>query len=257
MAADHRIGGTSDNPNPIPSEGNCHFYYHRVKRRHESSSTDSIPNYTNMMALAQPNNEFAVSPSVAKFSVPMEQLLTTLNATLETALQGIATGAIVFSQHHEPQPPRVLLVQRSATDSMPNRWEVPGGAVDAGETVLAGAVREVREESGLVVKSIPGLLAHAETAGKGDGIDGGYLIRTTRGRRIVKFTFVVEVDDSSAVKLDPVEHQDYVWASEEECRAKKVARIGQDGRRDVDLQYTTPAQEAAILKAFSERRGGQ
>lgn len=206
------------------------------------------------MASSSSPKDLIFHPSVAKFNVIHQDFLTTLNTKISTPLDGLATGAVVFSQHHEPRiPPRILLVQRSSTDSMPNLWEIPGGAVDEGETLLAGAAREVYEESGLMVKRISRLLAHDESEGERDGVEGGYIFSTRRGMKIVKFTFVVDVEDSSTLKLDPEEHQDYVWATEAECRAKKVVRIGQDGKRDVDLLFTTVAQEAAILKAFSEQ----
>jgi len=58
-----------------------------------------------------------------------------------------AVGAIVFRRSD------ILLVKRG---SEPNRgrWSVPGGALEAGETVEAAAVREVLEETGLEVRAI-------------------------------------------------------------------------------------------------------
>lgn len=210
------------------------------------------------MASSHPPKDFTFQPSVAKFNVVYNDFLTTLNATLPIPLDGLATGAVIFSQHHEPHlPPRILLVQRASTDSMPDLWEIPGGAVDEGETLLAGAAREVLEESGLVAKKIVKLLVHDKIAGGREGVEGGYLFHTSRGLKVVKFTFVVEVEDSSALKLTPEEHQDYVWATEEECRAKKVVRGGQEGKGDVDLVFTSVAQEAAIFKAFSEYTVGE
>lgn len=37
------------------------------------------------------------------------------------------------------------------------RWEYPGGGLDEGETTLAAAIRETREEACCVAQAIPGL----------------------------------------------------------------------------------------------------
>jgi 8-oxo-dGTP diphosphatase len=48
----------------------------------------------------------------------------------------------------------VLLVeQQGPNDAVPN-WALPGGRVEAGEPLTAALAREVREETGLAVKSI-------------------------------------------------------------------------------------------------------
>lgn len=205
------------------------------------------------MAASHPPMGFKYPQSLARFNVPYEDLLATLNSTLATPLDGLATGAIVFKTYPDDPQPRILLVQRAASDSMPNRWEIPGGAVDPGETILAGAAREVLEESGLVVNEIVELVEQLEHD-DWETVEGGYLFKTRRQARIVKFTFVVEVKDVNALKLDPNEHQDFVWAAEEECRAKSVSRTEENelGKGSVDLKFTTDAQEEAVFKAFSE-----
>lgn len=48
---------------------------------------------------------------------------------------------------------RVLLVRRGR-EPFPGRWSLPGGRLELGETLAAGAVREVREETGLEVEPI-------------------------------------------------------------------------------------------------------
>lgn len=230
-----------------------------------------------MSATQQPAAAFTFDPSLAKFDVQRDTYLAALQETTPIPLHGIATGSIIFSssEREAPAPPRVLLVQRAAADSMPLRWEVPGGAVDAGETILAGAAREVREEAGLAVTRIASLVVHHDhdhdhQAARGEALDGGYLIRTTRGKRIPKYTFVVEVEDEDGrrlVRLDPAEHQDHVWATEAECRARRVVRRGaaraggegpaaEGGGADddddvVELEFTTDAQQDAILSAFA------
>lgn len=191
-------------------------------------------------------------PAIARLDTTLEDYLAKLKSTSSKPLDGIATGAIIFGKHHDPTgEPRILLIQRSSTDSMPNKWEVPGGAVDAGETILAGVTREVREETGLELAGIKYLVVHDSDDDGGEDLDGGYLFHTTRGRRIVKFTFVVEVEDTRDVRLDPTEHQNCIWATEEECRTKRATR--EDGDV-VELRFTTAAQELAILNAFTWRR---
>jgi 8-oxo-dGTP diphosphatase len=54
-------------------------------------------------------------------------------------------GALVYDAQG-----RLLLVQR-ANDPGRGRWSLPGGKVEPGETDAAAVVREVREETGLVV----------------------------------------------------------------------------------------------------------
>jgi 8-oxo-dGTP diphosphatase len=55
-----------------------------------------------------------------------------------------AVGAVVI------EGDRVLLVRR-AQPPLKGEWSLPGGALELGETVQQGVVREVLEETGLVV----------------------------------------------------------------------------------------------------------
>ncbi len=50
-----------------------------------------------------------------------------------------------------PDGDRVLLTQLSETTTRPGAWTLPGGGVHHGEDPRAAAVREVQEETGLVV----------------------------------------------------------------------------------------------------------
>ncbi|MEZ4321018.1 MAG: (deoxy)nucleoside triphosphate pyrophosphohydrolase [Myxococcota bacterium] len=46
----------------------------------------------------------------------------------------------------------VLCALRSPTMSTPNRWELPGGKVEPGESDASALVRELREELGITVR---------------------------------------------------------------------------------------------------------
>jgi 8-oxo-dGTP diphosphatase len=68
---------------------------------------------------------------------------------------------------------RILLLQRSESDSHnAGLWEFPGGKVDVGEGVEEALIREVLEETGLVIGNVSSV-AHVEneliTSGKYKG----------------------------------------------------------------------------------------
>jgi 8-oxo-dGTP diphosphatase len=47
---------------------------------------------------------------------------------------------------------RVLITQRTATQSLALKWEFPGGKVEPGEAPVDALVRELREEIGVTVR---------------------------------------------------------------------------------------------------------
>lgn len=57
----------------------------------------------------------------------------------------VGVGAVIFNAHGD-----VLLVRRKH-EPLAHQWSLPGGGLDAGETLQAGTAREVLEETGLTV----------------------------------------------------------------------------------------------------------
>lgn len=61
----------------------------------------------------------------------------------------IATGALVLDTTTVSRP-RILLLQRAASDEDPNKWEPPGGACDDDDqSILHAVTRELWEEADL------------------------------------------------------------------------------------------------------------
>ncbi|GAB1320890.1 Nucleoside diphosphate-linked moiety X motif 17 [Madurella fahalii] len=202
------------------------------------------------MALPRPlpagGFSFTWQASVNDFHIAAKDFLST-----RPLIVGAATGALVFSKATGED--RVLLIQRAAHDSMPLRWEIPGGACDVeDETILHGLARELWEETGLRMKSVT------------RQVGGEYTFFTRRGRPVTKLTFETEVETPVSaqgeqllpeVTLDPNEHARFLWATEEECRQGKVTVLGSNGEPEVvDVNFTVEDQRKIILFGFKLRR---
>jgi NAD+ diphosphatase len=96
-----------------------------------------------------------------------------------------------FTYYDNPAPTAGALVEKDATylslrrAHEPNKgeWELPGGFMQPGETAVETIVRELREETGLVVEPIRFLgtfpSVYGQTGQKTVGV--GYLCRVTGG----------------------------------------------------------------------------
>lgn len=167
----------------------------------------------------RPEFSFTHDAGVAEFTVPTSKYLDTYP---DASFGYIATSALVVDSRAQANP-RLLLLQRAASDSNPNKWEPPGGASDDDDpSILHAAARELWEETGLMAAHIAGLAGHP------------YIFTLRNGKRVCRFNFTVyaERDDGvlPVVQLDPKEHQKFVWATEDEVRAGKVG--------DIDLHFT-------------------
>jgi 8-oxo-dGTP pyrophosphatase MutT (NUDIX family) len=178
-----------------------------------------------------PAPEFRIHPSALSFTDSQQAYLTKYP---DPRYNYLATGALVFDTS-DSSLPRILLIQRSAGDSMPNRWEIPGGGCDdEDESILYSVARELWEEAGLRTKSISRPVGNA------------HFFSSRSGKKICKFNFLVEADKNSEgrfdVKLDPKEHQRFVWATEEEVKTKRSG--------EVELEFTTQELENTVIEAF-------
>lgn len=183
-----------------------------------------------------PQFNFTFDDSVSEWNIPGPQWLKDNEKTWD----GVASGALVFDDQD-----RILLLQRAPDDSMPNRWEIPGGAVDDDDpSVLYGCARELWEEAGLVLRHIKHVIPDGA-----NGKPGAVFTNRTGKRFFCKFSFEVDVADTESVKLDPNEHQDFVWATEEEVTNQAI------GERKIPL--TNSIMVRLLREGFRMRRAGK
>lgn len=173
---------------------------------------------------------YTASPSLSPFNVSVKDYLTS-----RPPKHHLVGSALVFSPPFPSTPTRILLVQRAARDFGANLWETPGGSCDIDEPILSGIVRELWEESGLVAKKVLRQVGEAF-----EWVD--------RGKVWCKIYFEVEVEGTE-VRLDEDEHQDFLWATEEECKSGIVVR---DGKK-MEIK-SHESQLATILEGFRLRR---
>ncbi len=121
----------------------------------------------------------------------------------------LGVGAVVV------QDGRVLLVRRGR-EPLKGHWTLPGGVLEVGEALVEGVVREVKEETGLVVEAIE-LIELLDRIHREAGrvryhyVIADYLCRVTGGELhagsdadAVRWVERAEWNSHSALVLDPV-----------------------------------------------------
>jgi 8-oxo-dGTP diphosphatase len=81
----------------------------------------------------------------------------------------VGVGAVVIHQG------KVLLIRRGK-EPLRGRWVVPGGTVEVGETLQEALVREVEEETGLIVKPLDVVTVFDRIERQGSAVQYHYVI---------------------------------------------------------------------------------
>ena len=121
----------------------------------------------------------------------------------------VGVGAVIVDRG------RVLLVQR-ATEPARDHWSIPGGLVELGEPLEQALIREVSEETGLVVEPVALVELLDRIYREADRIRYHYVIadylcrvvggelRASSDAAAVRWTERAEWNSHSALALDPV-----------------------------------------------------
>lgn len=97
---------------------------------------------------------------------------------------------------------KYLLMRRSEYEQRSvGKWDIAGGRVEAGDSLMENLAREVMEETGLTMKSEPQLLTAQDVIWP--------------DRHVVRITYIAEVDGEP--RLGP-EHSEYGWFSYDEMK---------------------------------------
>lgn len=99
---------------------------------------------------------------------------------------------------------KFLLIRRSS-EKYPEvgaRWDIVGGRINPGETLMENLRREIREETGLDMAAEPKLVAAQD-------------ILRVPGRHVVRLTYVGEIDGQPQLDGD---HTEFRWFTLQELR---------------------------------------
>lgn len=99
---------------------------------------------------------------------------------------------------------KYLLIRRSAEKykEVQHKWDIPGGRINPGATLADNLTREVDEETGLKLTSVPRLIAAQD-------------ILPTPEKHVVRLTYIGEADGE--LRLSD-EHDGFRWVTMEELK---------------------------------------
>ncbi|MBO9607178.1 MAG: NUDIX hydrolase [Paenibacillaceae bacterium] len=126
----------------------------------------------------------------------------------------VSVAALLLNERNE-----MLLVK---THRRADTWEIPGGNVEAGEPLDQAVCREVREETGIVIRPL--------------GISGVYM-NTTKHVLVVVFK-VAYVSGEIAIQPEEIQEAGYIAITE----------------ANIDNYITRPQQRSRTLDALKAKR---
>lgn len=100
-----------------------------------------------------------------------------------------------------------------------NNWELPGGKIDPGETPFIAALRELKEETGIVPKEYeawPDVYAMYSKVMSNKGL-------------FIFLVFQAQLEEMQSVRIEPGKHHDAVeWVPVDEVESRQLAPVVRD-----------------------------
>ncbi len=103
---------------------------------------------------------------------------------------------------------KFLILKRNQTSPQPGKWGLPAGKVDKGETDLKAIQRELFEETGYQAKESEFSFLYEDR--------DNYV-----GYDLEFPTFRIHLAKKITVKIDPLEHDEFLWVTPQECYKRK------------------------------------
>ncbi len=143
--------------------------------------------------------------------------------------------AVAFVHHNFDGVEKVFLPKRAATKKfLPDVFEMPGGHIDYGEDLVAGLAREIEEEFGM-------------EAAIGDPFAAFTYVNDIKRSHSVEIVYFAQfVDPIEQIKLDPEDHSEYVWVSEDE-----LATVYNEQKDADDIEFQIIRKGFSILDGDS------
>lgn len=122
------------------------------------------------------------------------------NLAVYTAAMNLQVGVKVLLKNPEGK----YLLMRRNPEKYPEtqKWDIPGGRIDPGTTLMENLAREVSEETGLAMTSEPRLVAAQDIFASAD-------------KHVVRLTYVGE---AAGEPILSEEHGEFGWFSADEVR---------------------------------------
>ncbi|WP_406690368.1 NUDIX domain-containing protein [Saccharopolyspora sp. ID03-671] len=151
----------------------------------------------------------------------------------ETDAHPLLVAAVIV---HDVTANQVLLIQRGPEAKFaPSHFDLPIGKAHAAEPIVATAVRELREETGLIVTSDSLSLTGA--------IHGAWGVAAPEG--FLALTFATQTWTGDAVNAEPHKHSDVIW-----CPTGQIPHLFVPTTRQALLSYLN-SDTHVVLNGFS------
>lgn len=149
--------------------------------------------------------------------------------------------ACAFIHHNFDGVEKVFSPRRSMEKKfLPGVYELPGGHIDYGENIIAGLKRELMEELHVAVRI-------------GDPFAVFDYVNEVKGSHSIEVVYFGEfIDPLDKISLNPEDHSEFTWFSEEELIARRAEFIPDS---DVAQAQEDDPEYLNMLRGFQLLRG--